>query len=82
MKPMFEEMQKGGMDAMMKYMNDPKWLAKVGEKLGDPTAMAAAQGAAAPATAAPSRPPPAPQDITNILEAAKSFSFVSSCSAN
>lgn len=79
LKPMFEEMQKGGMDAMMKYMNDPKWLAKVGEKLGDPAAMAAAAGGGGAGPAAASRPPPAPQEITNIIQAAKSVSPLSLC---
>ena len=66
LKPMFEEMQQGGMEAMMKYMNNPKWLAKVGEKLGDVDM----SGGAAPAQATP-RPAPQPQEINDILEAAK-----------
>ncbi|KAI8463679.1 MAG: hypothetical protein J3K34DRAFT_139836 [Monoraphidium minutum] len=32
---MFEEIKKGGMGALMKFWNDPKTLAKLGEKLGD-----------------------------------------------
>jgi hypothetical protein len=32
---MFEDIQKGGMGALMKYMNDPRVLAKLGSKLGD-----------------------------------------------
>lgn len=62
---MFEEMQRGGMQAMMKYMNDPKWLAKVGEKLGDvdmPTGNVAAP-ASAPSASAP--------EISNLIDAAK-----------
>lgn len=35
LKGMFEEIQSGGMGALMKYMNDPKVLAKIGEKIGD-----------------------------------------------
>lgn len=35
LKPVFEEIQTGGMAAMMKYMNDPNFLAKIGEKMGD-----------------------------------------------
>lgn len=35
LKPVFEEIQSGGMAAMMKYMNDPNFLAKIGEKMGD-----------------------------------------------
>lgn len=35
LKDIFEEIQKGGMGALMKYMNDPKVLAKLGSKLGD-----------------------------------------------
>lgn len=76
LKPMFEEMQKGGMGAMMKFMNDPVWLAKVSEKLGDPRAVAAGAaaptaGSEAPTPAAVSKPPPPPHEITNIIEAAR-----------
>ena len=35
LKPVFEEIQTGGMAAMMKYMNDPNFLSKIGEKMGD-----------------------------------------------
>ncbi len=62
--PMFEDIQKNGMQAMMKYWNDPKVLAKIGERMGDVSA-AAAPGAA-PAAAAP----PAPE-IDNLLDAAR-----------
>jgi hypothetical protein len=34
-KEMFEDIQKGGMGALMKYMNDPRVLSKLGSKLGD-----------------------------------------------
>lgn len=60
---MFEEMQKGGMQAMMKYMNDPKWLAKVGEKLGDVKA--------GPAAAPPPQPSTTAPNITTLIEAAR-----------
>ena len=62
--PMFEDIQKNGMQAMMKYWNDPKVLAKIGERMGDVSA-AAAPGAA-PAAAAPSAP-----EIDNLLDAAR-----------
>lgn len=32
---MFEDIQKNGMGAMMKYWNDPNMLAKLGQKIGD-----------------------------------------------
>ena len=61
--PMFEEIKTGGMAAMMKYMNDPAFLSKIGEKLGDvPTA--APQAAPAPA---PAQEP----EIRTILDAAR-----------
>jgi soluble cytochrome b562 len=34
-KDMFEDIQKGGMGALMKYMNDPTLTARLGAKLGD-----------------------------------------------
>jgi hypothetical protein len=34
-KEMFEDIQKGGMGALMKYMNDPRVLSKLGSRLGD-----------------------------------------------
>lgn len=43
---MFEEIQTAGMPALMKYMNDPEWLAKVGAKMGDVAEMLAAGGGA------------------------------------
>ena len=62
--PMFEDIQKNGMQAMMKYWNDPKILAKIGKRMGDVSATAPAGAAAAPAS------PPAPE-IDNLLDAAK-----------
>lgn len=64
---MFEEIQKGGMAAMMKYMNDSKWLAKVGEKLGD---VSVPDGQGAPPPGAAASPASAPE-INSILDAAK-----------
>ena len=55
------------MAAMMKFMNDPAWLSKVGEKLGDvqvPPGGAAVVPPAGPDT--PSAP-----EINNIMDAAK-----------
>lgn len=60
--PMFEEIKTGGMAAMMKYMNDPTFLSKVGEKLGD---IPAPQGVASP------EPPSKEADINTILDAAR-----------
>lgn len=67
LKPIFEEIKSGGMAAMMKYMNDPTFLSKIGEKLGDLETMVGS-GAGGAAAAAP--PPPPPQ-VLNILDAAK-----------
>lgn len=65
----FDEIQKGGMQALMKFMNDPKTLAKLGEKLGD--VPVAAQSTAAPtAAAAPSQQITVP-DIDNLFDAAR-----------
>ena len=43
LKPIFDEINTGGMAAMMKYMNDPAFLAKIGEKMGDIEDIAAGQ---------------------------------------
>lgn len=67
--PMFADIQSGGMAALMKYMNDPEWLAKVGGKMGDVSELLAAQ-AAAPAARAPPAPPLA-TTINSLLDAAK-----------
>lgn len=75
LKPMFEEMQKGGMPALMKYMNDPKWLAKVGEKLGD-----IPQGQQPPPITRQTAPPPnTPPEINTILDAAKWDPLLDTC---
>lgn len=59
--------------ALMKYYNDPAFLAKLGSKLGDVSALtggaAAAAGAASPAAAMMGQP--AAPEITNLLEAAR-----------
>ena len=68
--PMFEDIQKNGMQAMMKYWNDPKVLAKIGERMGDIPTGAPAQGAAAAAAPTAAAQAPAPE-INNLLDAAK-----------
>lgn len=72
---MFEDIQKGGMPALMKYMNDPEWLAKVGNKMGDVAEMMAAgggaAGAAAAAAGAPAAAPAAIPTVNNLFDAAK-----------
>ncbi len=60
LKPIFEEIQKGGMGAMMKYMNDATFLAKVGEKLGD-----------VPMSAQPSQQQQAAPEINTLIDAAR-----------
>lgn len=72
---MFEEIKKGGMPALMKIMNDPKWLTKLGERLGDvdlpqPAAAGGPAAAAAAAAAMPAGQPPMP-DIKDLHDAAK-----------
>jgi hypothetical protein len=71
--PIFEEIKTGGMAAMMKWMNDPTFLSKIGEKLSDLDLPGMADAAAPPvpvnqAAAAASAPPPV---VNNILDAAK-----------
>ena len=58
MQGMFEDIQKNGMGAMMKYWNDPQMLAKLGQKIGDVPQ-------AAPAAA------PAEPEISDLLDAAR-----------
>lgn len=68
---MFEDIQKNGMQAMMKYWNDPKVLAKIGERMGDIPTSAPAEGAAA-AAAAPAAAAQAPApEINDLRDAAK-----------
>lgn len=62
---MFDDLKQNGMQALMKYYNDPKWLAKLGSKLDG-------VGPEQPQGARPRPPPQAPPDeITNLLDAAK-----------
>ncbi|PSC70745.1 translocase of chloroplast chloroplastic [Micractinium conductrix] len=65
LKGVFEEIRAGGMAAMMKYMNDPNFLSKIGSKMGDIDPSMLAGGA--PAAAAPAAPPA----VNSILDAAK-----------
>jgi soluble cytochrome b562 len=50
-KGMFEDIQTNGMGALLKYMNDPNMLRKLGSRMGDvaPAASAAPVAGAAPA---------------------------------
>ncbi len=61
------------MQALMKYYNDPEFLKRLGEKLGDVAPGGGAAGAAAPgpAAAAMGAGAPAAPEITNLLEAAR-----------
>lgn len=63
LKPMFDEIKTGGMAAMMKYMNDPAFLAKIGEKMGDIEEVAGSQQ---PQVDTPDEP-----EILSILDAAR-----------
>ena len=68
---MFEEIKKGGMPALMKLMNDPEWLAKVGSKFGEVSELLAAGGGGAaggPSPAAAAAPIPT---VNNLFDAAK-----------
>ena len=73
---MFEDIQRNGMQAMMKYWNDPKVLAKIGERMGDismgdiPTSAPAEGAAAAAAAPAAAAQAPAPE-INDLRDAAK-----------
>lgn len=51
----------------MKYMNDPTFLAKIGEKMGDVPGMAPG-GAGGAAAAAEEQPEP---EVNNILDAVR-----------
>ncbi|KAF6244135.1 hypothetical protein COO60DRAFT_1650840 [Scenedesmus sp. NREL 46B-D3] len=73
-KEMFADIQKGGMGALMKYMNDPRVLAKLGSRLGDVQVPTPGAGAAAGAAAAAAPPPAAAAagvEIDNLFDAAK-----------
>lgn len=78
LEPMFEEIEKGGMPALMKFMNDAEWLAKVGSKMGDVAEMLAAGGGGGAAAAAAGRAPAAATGaptqiptVNNLFDAAK-----------
>ncbi|KAK9819574.1 hypothetical protein WJX81_003882 [Elliptochloris bilobata] len=71
LQPMLADIQKNGMSALMKYWNDPKWLSKVGSKLGDVTAATAgARGAGVSMQAPPTGPAAAPE-VNTLFDAAK-----------
>jgi hypothetical protein len=57
-KDMFDEIQKGGMGALMKYFNNPQILAKLGAKVGDVQMDAAPQ-------------PPAEPEVNDLIDAAR-----------
>lgn len=61
---MFEDLKTNGMQALMKYYNDPVWLAKLGSRL---------DGVAPDQPQQRPRPPPQapPEEITSLLDAAK-----------
>ncbi|MEW5311185.1 MAG: hypothetical protein WDW38_002920 [Sanguina aurantia] len=61
---MFEDLKTNGMQALMKYYNDPVWLAKLGSRL---------DGVAPEQPPQRPRPPPQapPEEITSLLDAAK-----------
>lgn len=61
-KDMFEDIQKNGMGAMMKYMNDQTVLQKLGQRMGD---VAPSASAAAAAT------PPAATEVNDLFDAAR-----------
>ena len=62
LKEMFDDVKANGPQAMMKYYNDPKWLAIIGRKMGN------VGGAAPQGPPAPSGPRPEP---TSLIEAAR-----------
>jgi hypothetical protein len=61
-KDMFEDIQKNGMGALMKYMNDPQALQKLGSRMGD---VNIAESAAATPT------PPVMPEVNDLLDAAR-----------
>ncbi|KAJ9514119.1 hypothetical protein QJQ45_002227 [Haematococcus lacustris] len=63
----WSELQTGGMQALMKYYNDPAFLAKLSSKLGDVSGLAAAAAPSAAAAAAPVGPP----EVKDLIDAAK-----------
>lgn len=80
LKPMFEDMKTGGMGAMMKYMNNPEMLRKLGQKIGplpgvpetpDATPATLADSQQAPPPPPEAVPPPAAPEINDLLDAAR-----------
>jgi len=75
---MFDGIAKGGMPALMKIMADPKWLTKLGSRLGDlesllppaPGGGANPAGPAASGAAAAAAAPPMPE-VNDLFDAAK-----------
>lgn len=66
------DMAASTLQALMRYYNNPDFLAKLGEKLGDVAAPpAAAAGAGAAAAAAGAMPAQQMPEINDLLDAAK-----------
>ena len=70
LKPMFDKIKEGGMEAMMAAMADPEFLAKIGAKMGDPGATLG-NGQAAPGAGAAAPPPAEPVEVNDVLDAAR-----------
>ncbi|KAF5831842.1 ankyrin repeat-containing domain protein [Dunaliella salina] len=68
MEPFWNDVRAGGMQAMMKYYNDPAFLEMIGRKLGDviPSGASGGAGGGAAATAAPPM-----AEVTDLLSAAR-----------
>jgi Ankyrin repeats (3 copies) len=66
-KGMFEDIQENGIGALMKYMNDPDALRKLGSRMGDISSVAPAAAAAAAGQAAPTAEP----QVNDLLDAAR-----------
>ena len=66
---MFDDIKANGMGALMKYYNDPKWLAKFDAKFGD---VAGSGGSAAPVQPAAAAASPEAAEVNNLIDAAKS----------
>ena len=69
-KDMFEDIQKNGMGALMKYMNDAEFLRKLGSRVGDVAPAPGAAGAAAMAAAGSAQQAAAPE-VNDLLDAAR-----------
>lgn len=66
-KAVFEDIQKNGMGALMKYMNDPEFLRKIGSRVGDISPAPVGAGAAAMAGSAAQKAP----EVNDLLDAAR-----------